>query len=174
MQLNSSFIPTKKLAFTEAELTQNRSGRLSDAQRKSIRGRYRLQSAFSLFFLAIVLASGMWFLLTRQNYIVGVPLLLIGIYLGYAFVNLARISVDDLRVQALTGTLKKKAIVKDDHTFYYFRIDEVLLRVSREVFNTFDETEEIYTFYYLQRKNDTVSDVPTPLSYEVKPKRHSA
>ncbi|MEO1165096.1 MAG: hypothetical protein AAFV98_15015 [Chloroflexota bacterium] len=168
MQLNSSFIPSKKLAFTDAELVSNRSGRLSDVQRKSIQRRYRMQSAFSMFFLGIIVAFGLWFLLTRQNYIVGVPLLLVALYLGYAFVNLARISVKGLRVQAVTGALEKEAIVSDDHTFYYFRVNDVLLRVSRNVFDDFEDSDATYTFYYVQRKNDAVSDVATPLSYEVK------
>lgn len=167
MQLNSSITPSKKLVFTPAELERNRIGQLSDKQRKAIRFKYRLQTAFSLFFLSIFIAFGVWFLVTRQNYIVGVPLLLISAYMGYAFVNLGRILVDDLHVQKTTGYLEKEAIVENDHTFYYFRVNDVMMRVSREVFESFpDDDPAAYTFYYLQRTNDVVSDVPTPISYE--------
>lgn len=155
------------LDFTERDLNQNRIGQLSDTQKQHLRRKFITQTVFGVIFALVFALAGLFVLMDQQNYLCGIPILLIGAGVAYLMVSLGGISTSELHVQKTTGFLEKEAYEGDSTTSYYFHVNDVSLRVSQKVYEAFPESgTAAYTFYYIQRATKNVSEAAQPLSFE--------
>lgn len=155
------------LDFTEHDLKQNRIGQVSDTQKQHLQRKFITQTVFGIIFALVFALAGVLVLIDQQNYLCGIPILLVGVGVAYLMVSLGGIFARDLHVQKTTGFLEKEAYEGDSTTSYYFHVNDVSLHVSQKVYEAFSESgTAAYTFYYVQRATKNISEAAQPLSFE--------
>lgn len=150
----------RALRFKETDLAANQAGKLSKRQVRRIRRQRTNYSVAAYLFGGLFLLAAI--ILWRQTMIGSVFFGIVGALVIYGEFRLARIPVENLEVEHITGTVKKvQAIDEADELDYIIRVNDTDFEASYREFIAFVDGQR-YTVHFVRFAAEDGLPVDTP------------